>query len=309
MDKYWADFPILLAVAESGSLTAAGESLGVSQPTAGRRVRALENYFGAPLLTKEGGRLVPTVFGETVLIRIRRMQEEADAIERARAGADQSLAGTVTLSGTEGIGDMWLPYVLQDFHQKHPETQIEVIVDQRPVNLARREADIAIRWIGPGNQNSLIGRKVISAGFGLYATQSYIQKHGRPLLPEDLCKHDGVMASIGSTSNFWPDIMDTPQRRPKNIAFRSNSFQATSNAVMAGYGIGLLANFKRPEMPTTVEQILPDLDFSEDLWVVAHEDLRKTPRIRTVYDFIVKALLQDRAYFETGTASKFSHQL
>ncbi len=308
MNKYWADFPILLAVAESGSLTAAGDRLGISQPTAGRRVRALEDYFGAPLLTKESSRLVPTAFGEAVLTRIRRMQEEADAIDRARAGADHSLAGPVILSGTQGIGDMWLPYVMQNFHADHPETQIEIIVEQRSVNLAQREADIAIRWISPGNQNSLIGRKVVSAGFGLYAAQSYIQRRGRPLVPEDMCEHDGVMVALGNATDFWPEIMEEPLRRPKNITFRSNSFHAHSHAIIAGYGIGILAHFKSPESDTSfaIERVLPDTDFSEDLWVVAHEDLRKTPRIRMVYDYVVEALLLDRKHFETGSPSKYS---
>jgi len=307
MNKYWADFPILLAVAETGSLTAAGDKLGVSQPTAGRRIRALEEYFGAPLLTKEGNQLVPTAFGDTVLLRIRRMQDEADAIDRARAGADQGLAGTVRISGTEGLGDLWLPYALRPFHEEHPETQIEVIVDQRSVNLAQREADIAIRWMGPGNQNSLIGRKVLSAGFGLYAAHAYIQKHGRPLSPDDLGKHNGVMVTLAANSNFWPDELDHERKRPNPIVFRSNSFHTQAHALLAGYGIGLFAHFSWPAgtMPDTVERLLPELDFSEDLWVVAHEDLRKSARIRMVYDYIVSALLNDRQYFETGARSKY----
>lgn len=308
MNKHWADFPILLAVAELGSLTAAGKKLNISQPTAGRRITALEAYFGAPLLTKEDSHLIPTAFGETVLTRIRRMQDEADAIDRARAGADQNFAGPVRISGTEGIGDLWLPYVMTAFREEYPETQIEVIVDSRSVNLAQREADIALRWMGPGNQNSLIGRKVISVGFGLYAAQSYIQQHGRPLLPEEVCKHDGVMVALGGTSEFWPEIMDTPQRRPKDLVFRSNSFHAHRHAITAGYGIGVLAHFTSPERTCQkpVERVLAELDFSEDLWVVAHEDLRKTPRIRKVYDYLVKALLHDRDYFLTGSPPKFS---
>ncbi len=307
MNKYWADFPILLAVAETGSLTAAGDKLGVSQPTAGRRIRALEEYFGAPLLTKDGNQLIPTAFGETVLARIRRMQEEADAIDRARAGADQSLDGPVTLSCTEGIGDLWLPHAMYDFHEKHPETSIKVVIDQRSVNLAQREADIAIRWAGPGSQNSLIGRKVLSAGFGLYAAPKYIQRNGRPLTAEDMHQHDGVMVTLGATSDFWPETMDTPQRRPKRISFQSNSFHTQGSALVAGYGIGLFAHFKNSTASKHdgFERILPEMDFFEDLWVVAHEDLRKSARIRTVYDYVVEAMLHDRDFFETGGPSKY----
>ncbi len=308
MNKYWADFPILLAVDDTGSLTAAGDLLGISQPTVGRRIRALEEYFGAPLLTKEGNQLVATPFGETVLVRIRLMQEEADAIERARAGADQDMAGVVTLSGTEGVGDGWLPYAMQAFHQDHPETQIKVIIDQRSVNLARREADIAIRWVGPGSQNSLIGRKVLAAGFGLYAAPGYIQKHGRPSEADDIHQHNAVMVTLGGVSNFWPESMQAPLRQPKRIVFRSNSFHAQAHALRAGYGLGFFAHFSQPPglNEGKLERLLPQMDFFEDLWVVAHEDLRKSPRIRMVYDYVVKALLRDRAYFETGGPSIFA---
>ncbi len=308
MNKYWADFPILLAVAEIGSLTAAGQKLGVSQPTAGRRIRALEEYFGAPLLTKEGSRLIPTAFGETVLIRIRRMQDEADAIDRASAGADQDLAGPVRLSCTEGIGDLWLPYVMKAFRDEHPETQIEVLIDHRSVNLAQREADIALRWMGPGNQNSLIGRKVMTVGFGLYAAHSYIQRHGRPVTPEDLHEHEGVVISPANGTEFWPDELSKPSHKPSTTVYRSNSWHAQGQAVAAGHGIGVLAYFSWPPKmnPAPVERLLPEFGFSEDLWVVAHEDLRKTPRIRMVYDYVVNALLRDREYFEQGTNPKYA---
>ncbi|PHS22287.1 MAG: hypothetical protein COA84_12920 [Robiginitomaculum sp.] len=255
-----------------------------------------------------GNQLVPTVFGEAVLIRIRRMQEEADAIDRARASADQSLAGTVRISGTEGICDLWLPNALKAFSQDHPETQLEVIVDKRSVNLAQREADIAIRWVGPGNQNSLIGRKVFSAGFGLYAAQSYLQARGRPLCPEDLPKHDGVMVTLGNTSNFWPEELEGDQLQPGMITFRSNSFHSQAHALAAGYGIGLFAHFSWPSgaIPATIERVLPQMNFFEDLWVVAHEDVRKSARIRAVYDYIVRALVDDRAHFETGGTSLYT---
>jgi len=105
----WSDYPILLAVAEFGSLTAAGKKLNMSQPTVGRRIKALEDNFGTPLLRKEDGSLVPTSFGYSVLDHIRRMQSEASAIDRSSASLEKSLAGPVRISTTEGLARIfWL---------------------------------------------------------------------------------------------------------------------------------------------------------------------------------------------------------
>ena len=153
----WSDYPIFLAVAETGSLTAAGNQLGISQPTVGRRIKALEAHFGAPLLTKEDGHLCPTEFGYLVLDHIRRMESEADAITRSSATLEHSLVGPVMLAASQGIGDWWLPSVMQVFRRDNPDIIIDVNIDFRAANLAQREADIALRWMGPGTQNSLIG--------------------------------------------------------------------------------------------------------------------------------------------------------
>ncbi len=310
MDKHWADLPILLAAAETGSLTAAAEHLGISQPTAGRRIRALEAHFGAPLLSREDGRLIPTTLGETVLQRVRRMADEADGIERARAGAGQALAGIVTLSCSEGIGDMWLPQVMRTFRRRHPDTRVEVIIDPRAVNLARREADIALRWMGPGNQNSLVGRKVLAAGFGLYAAPEYIQRRGRPQAVDDLQHHDGVMVSIGGAKPFWPKQLAAKTSTPQNITFACNSFSAHAQALIAGHGIGVLAHctWRGCTKGGELQRLLPEINIEEDLWVVAHEDLRRNARIRAVYDYLVEALLRDREFFETGGAPQYLNQ-
>jgi len=115
------------------------------------------------------------------------------------------------------------------------------------------------------------------------------------------------MVTLGTNSNFWPSELDHEHKRPDPIVFRSNSFHTQAHALKAGYGIGLCAHFSWPagSMPDMVERILPEMDFSEDLWVVAHEDLRKSARIRIVYDYIVSALLNDRQYFETGSRSRY----
>ncbi|PHR91342.1 MAG: hypothetical protein COA69_12590 [Robiginitomaculum sp.] len=301
----WSDYPIFLAVAETGSLTAAGEQLGISQPTVGRRIKTLETQFGAPLLTKEDGRLAPTEFGHLVLDHIKRMGVEADAITRSSATLEDSLAGPILIAASEGIGDWWLPSVMQEFRQHHPDVVIDINVDFRAANLAQREADIALRWMGPGTQNSLIGRKVTTCGFGLFASKSYVQKRGLPTSPEDLLNHDVVRMMIGK-EHLWPLNSDGDPIPAPSPTFQSNNLLAHNHAIQAGYGIGMLA------YPGTTEEqdlvrILPELERVEDLWVVAHEDLRKSARVRTAFDFLIDALQKDHAHFRSGAPSVFVH--
>ncbi|HHI88532.1 MAG TPA: LysR family transcriptional regulator, partial [Hellea balneolensis] len=294
----WSDYPIFLAVAETGSLTAAGEKLEVSQPTVGRRIKAMEERFGAPLLTREEGRLVPTEFGYLVLDHARRMQAEADAINRSSATLEHSLVGPVTITATEGIGDFWLPAVMQAFRQSHPDIIVDINVDMRALNLAQREADIALRWMGPGTQNSLIGRRVTSSGFGLYASSEYIRRKGKPQSPEDLLDHDGVRLVMGP-ENFWPLAPDGKSLPMPRTVFRTNNHMAYFNAVMAGYGIGMLA-FASIHPDLNLVRVLPEIERVEDLWVVAHEDLKKSARVRAAFDFIVDALLKDSDHCRYG---------
>lgn len=303
----WSDYPVLLAVAETGSLTAAGRKLNMSQPTVGRRIRALEDHFGTPLLKKEDGALIPTSFGHSMLDHIRRMQDEASAIDRSSATLENSLAGVVRLSATEGIGTAWLPPVLQVFRRSHPDILIDLKIGFQNANLAQREADIAIRWMSPGDQNSLIGRKVATATFGLYASEAYLQEKGAPQSLDDLSNHDGVMATIMDGKQLW--IMDKnhqPHYLPGRVTFKTNSIWAFDEAIATGYGIGALPIFGQSvQGRNNIKRVLPNISQQEDIFVVAHEDLRRSARIRAVFDFLVEAFTQDASFFLNGGPSSF----
>jgi len=294
----WSDYPILLAVAETGSLTAAGEQLGISQPTVGRRIKALETRFGVPLLGKEEGKLVPTEFGFKVLDHIRRMETEADAITRSSATLETSLSGPIIIAASEGMGDWWLPSVMRQFRKDYPEILIDIKLDFKEANLAQREADIALRWMGPIRLFCVPGpiqRKAID----------YVDKKGLPETSEELLDHDGVAMDIGANP-FWPtnhngSILDRP--RPK---FTTNSLLAHQHAIMSGYGVGMLA-LCSVDRGDSLVRILPDVERVEELWLVAHEDLRKSARVRAAFDFLADALLKDHNHFRYGTDSVFPH--
>lgn len=308
----WSDYPILLAVVETGSLTAAGRTLNMSQPTVGRRIRALEEHFGTPLLTKNDGLLVPTSFGHSMLDHIRRMQDEANAIDRSSATLEHSLAGPVRITATEGLGTDWLPAAMQSFRRSHPDLLLDVMMAYTTTNLAQREADIALRWMGPGNQNSLIGRKVADVAFGLFASKEYVARRPEKLVSkEDLVNHDSVMFQLGEDEAYlWPkyDDGETYYAHGRKT-FASNSLFSHRTAIAHGYGIGILplcfSSFYTDE---GLVRILPEQTHHEDLWIVAHEDLTKSTRIRAVFDFLIDAIIKDREFFYLGEESIFTQE-
>ncbi len=306
--KNWSDYPILLAVAESGSLTSAGRKLNMSQPTVGRRIRALEDHFGTPLLKRKNGSLIPTAFGHSMLDHIRRMQDEASAIDRSSATLEDSLSGVVRLSATEGVGTAWLPSVMQHFRKSHPDILIDVGISFQNYNLAQREADIALRWFSPGEQNSLIGRKVADVSFGMFASSEYLAKRGMPETPLDLKKHDGVQASIMDGKVLWLlDENDEPIHMPQRVTFKTNSIWAFNEALENGYGIGAMPIVgTRGHRNLNLVRVLPEITHVEALYLVAHQDLRRSARIRAVFDFLVSAFKKDADYFTYGEISQFT---
>ena len=304
--KNWSDYPIFLAVAEAGSLTAAGRNLGMSQPTVGRRIRALEDHFGTSLLKRENGHLVPTNFGQSMLDHIRRMQDEASAIDRSSATLEDSLSGVVRLSATEGVGTSWLPGVMQNFRREHPDVLVDIGIGFQSFNLAQREADIALRWRSPGQQNSLIGRKVAEVGFGLFASPDYLERRGAPQTPDDLMQHDGVIAQIMDGKSLW--LMDEDEKmiyKPKQITFNTNSIWAFDQALMHGYGIGILPMCGMLNRNLGLVRVLPEIVHMESLYLVAHQDLKRSMRIRAVFDYLVGAFKQDTAFFKGQGLSEF----
>ncbi|MEP1230056.1 MAG: LysR family transcriptional regulator [Litorimonas sp.] len=308
--KNWSDYPILLAVAESGSLTAAGRTLNMSQPTVGRRIRALEDHFGTPLLKRQNGSLVPTVFGSSILDHIRRMHDEANAISRSSATLEDGLTGVVRLSATEGVGTQWLPSVMQHFRESHPDILIDVGIGFQNYNLAQREADIALRWFSPGEQNSLIGRKVADVSFGMFASPEYIAHKGMPQTALDLEEHDGVQASIMDGKTLWLlDENDQPIHMPKRVTFKTNSIWAFNEALEHGYGIGVLPIVTdHSHRNLNLIRVLPDITHIESLYLVAHQDLKRSTRIRAVFDFLVTAFKTDADFFKYGSQSQFSQK-
>jgi len=288
----WTLLRAFHAVAETGSLSGAAKRLRVSQPTIGRQIAALEREFNSRLFVRHSRGLELTAAGASIRAAAAQMEEAATAIDRRVTGLDMTPAGSVRLSTTEGLGIHWLPPHLAAFRDRHPNIAVELVVDNFAVNLARRDADIALRLIRP-QQPDLIGRKVARLRLGLYAARSYLARRRPPAQADELRQHDlvgfeGNLAAIGQAVWFGAAIGDA------RVAFRSNSLLAQFEAVRAGIGIGVLSSYMAEPDPA-LARVLPGLAPPDiDIWLVVHSDLKRNPRIRLLYDFLADRIRDHR---------------
>lgn len=288
----WSILRDFIAVAETGSLSQAARRLRLSQPTLSRRIAALEDQLKAQLFQRTPRGLLLTDAGEQVLTGARRVEEEALAIERQAEAAHQTLTGTVRISVTESLGSLWLPRKLAAFHAAYPGVCVEVLVDNRTVNLIRREADIAIRLFRP-EQPDLIAKRAGDIVMGLYGSRTYFEQHGRPTNVTDLQDHYHV--GFDESMSTHPGVQRLESLfSADRIIHRSSSFVGQLQATLAGIGIGahdcLLADAE-----PTLERIMPDqFRHNIEIWLVTHADLRRSARIRAVFDFLSEVINADR---------------
>lgn len=300
----WSDIRLFLAIVEHGSLLAASEHLSLSQPTLGRRLAAMEQRMGVPLFVRTGRRMQLTDTGRVILENAQRMEREMLAIERAVDVQSKGLAGEVVITATEGTGTEWLPPELTEFRRRYPDITLNIRVDSRTMDLLRREADIALR-LGEPKEPELIGRRLVTVGFGLYAAPSYLE-HAPPLETlDDLVHHDLIgLVQAGSPAQLAPgDELAHLHLPAGRFVFTTNSAAAQMSAARAGYGIAVLSH-RWVAMQGGLVPLLPGTNlFEAPMWLLTHEELRHSARIRAVTDFLTERVLANKEQFEGGMAA------
>lgn len=296
----WSSLRDFLAVAETGSLSAAARQLRVSQPTLSRRMAALEERLGAELFHRTTRGLDLTETGEAILGPARQMEREARGIEVVATGRSRSLSGPVRITATEGLAIDWLTPELARFQAEHPDIEIRFLIRNTQLNLLQREADIAVR-LGRPRQADLLARRVGELAYGLYGARSYLERAGRPGHAAELAGHRAVVFDEELRHSDLGHWLESSLEGAR-VVYRANSLQAQLAAIRAGYGLGGQAPFiasRRPEL----ERVLPELGLRMDIWLVTHPGLRRSARMRAVYDFLVERFAAERAALAGETAS------
>jgi len=292
----WDDLKYFLAMSEEGSLSAAARKLAVSQPTLSRRLTSLEEDVGSELFSRTRTGLEMTALGERLVQYARHMQDDVYSVERLITGHDSSLKGSVVISCTETLGAEWLVKHTRPFHDQYPGITVEIKVENAASDLLRREADIALRMFRP-EQNDLVAKKVAMMNYGYYASRDYIKRRGKPENFTDIKDHDFILPHdeiLAHTSK----TVKRPFRPPVTEAvFRSNNLLALESAVREGFGVGAYSCLQAKDDDNLVRLFGDHLVFSTDLWLVSHAELRRSARIRAMFDYLSELLTSHKNAF------------
>jgi len=221
----WDLFQSLHAVLEAGTLSAAAKLRGLTQPTLGRHIETLEHRLGSPLFLRSPRGLQPTDLALELKPHLHDMAAAASAAVRDASGAADSLVGSIRITASEMVGAEVLPPMLTTFREAHPGIVIELMMSNIVDDLSRREADIAVR-MAPPTQNALVAKKVGEVQLGFYATQDYLDCHGRPGSMEDLDEHtiigfDGPARSVKEVAGMKVDVSREPSTSGPTATWRN----------------------------------------------------------------------------------------
>lgn len=286
MDKLdWTLTRSFLAVAETGSLSAAARALGLSQPTLGRHIAEIEAALGLPLFTRQPRGLAATPEAQALLPHARAMREAAAQLALAAKGRDQALAGTVRLTASRIVAHHLLPPMLARLRRAEPQIQIELIASDETDNLLYHEADIALRMYRP-TQLDLVTTHLCDMPMHLYAAQSYLAENP-PITPENLRQHAFLGFDKSDLILRMMQGLGYPARR-EDFPLRCDDQIVYWNLLRAGLGIGGMQRLIGDADPAVARVApfvqLPALPF----WLTATQALRQTPRIRRVFDALAE---------------------
>ena len=285
----WNDLRYLLAVVRHGSTIAAGQALQVNQSTVHRRLAELERRLGLPLVRRHPSGYRLTELGASLLDAASAVETAVIDFERQVQSLKDDLTGVIRLTCPEPtVSRIVATGLLERFHERHPKLTVEFVTSDRYLDLARGEADVAFRSGEPTDPN-LVGRKICDSIWAIYASKSYIQKHGRPQTLGDLAAHamigfDGIMQNHRVAK--WLPVA-VPNARVVN---RNNSMLGTVSAVKAGIGVAPLPTTLGDAEDTLVRVLPPVDELTRSWYLLTHPDLRKTPRIAAFIDHVLQDL-------------------
>ena len=279
----WSDVRVFLAIARNGTLGAAARQTGQTQPTMGRRLRALEETVGHALFQRTRDGFVLTDEGAAVLAHAERMEEEALGFTRALAGKDAHLTGLLRVSSSDWFGVHVLTPVFARFLAQHRGISLELVTDSRRYNLARRETDLAFR-ITPFEEADVIQRKLMHMEYALYGRIDLVA-------PRAGDGEGHTLVSMDSAFGTLPDVEWVRRMLPNaRIAFGSNNRGAQARMCAEGGGFAVLPCLLGDATAGLRRVDLGEAPPGRDVWFGYHRDLRRVARLRALLDVMIEAL-------------------
>src|SRR5258708_642713 len=278
----WSDLRFFLELARTGTLAAAGRKLGVDNTTVGRRLTALERDLSSKLFARTPDGLVLTAAGEAIRTAGEEMEQALLRGEQRALGADRKLSGQVRVATTEMLGEVVVLPALRSLRVRHPQIRVDLMTGTGRLDVARREADVALRYARP-ESGDLIVRRAGMVAFAVYASKTYLKAHGRPARTDGFSWHDLVGYDAG-IRHWRPGPLGAEPVRDARVVLRTNSTLMLLQAVRLGIGIGSVPCIRArpdPELERVPAGAPAELD---EVWLVVHPDVQRTSRVRAVID-------------------------
>ena len=290
----WDKLRIFHAVADAGSLTHAGEQLHLSQSAVSRQVRALEESLNATLFHRHARGLILTEQGELLFDATRAMMKRLDAATARIRDSEEEVFGDLRVTTTTGFGTLWLAPRLPKLYDKYPDLKIDLMLEERVLDLPMREADVAIRMKEP-SQADLIRKRLMSVHMCLYASRSYIELHGEPAALDDMSAHRLICqnprsAQVGAGAMLVNELMTNDISSLLTV----NNYFGVLQGVLHNLGIGVQPDYLISDFPELV-RVLPDVQSVEvPVFLAYPEELRHSKRIAAFRDFVQDEIISYR---------------
>jgi DNA-binding transcriptional LysR family regulator len=287
-EPHWEWYRSFLQVLETGSLSAAGRAMGLTQPTVGRHIDSLETALGLKLFTRSFDGFAPTDAAQELRPYAAGIAATAAALRRAASSHGAGVRGTVRLTASEVIGVEVLPPILAALQSEHPELVIELVLSNRADDLLHREADIAVRMFQPV-QEALVVRRVGTIELGLHAHERYLAARGVPKSMEALSLH--ALIGFDRENAFIRRFQEKfPAFSRERFAFRADSDLAQLGAIRAGFGIGICQSALAARDRQLVRVLRSQFSLTMETWIAMHEDLRTSARCAATFAALAAGL-------------------
>ena len=290
MNIGWELYRSFLGVLREGSLSGAARALGITQPTAGRHVAALEKALGVVLFTRSQVGLMPTDLALALRGHAEAMESTAASLARAATSQGEGVRGVVRVSASEVIGVEVLPPIVARLREQHPALKVELVSTNRVQDLLRREADIAVRMMRP-KQEQLVARRIGQIELGFHAPKDYLARHGTPRKLEELAAHSviGYDQPSAFVRNAGKSLKGFHREA---FSLRTDSDLTQLALIRAGAGIGICQVGLARRNEALVRLMPRTFSLKLETWITMHEDLRNSSRCRAAFDALVDGLQQ-----------------
>ena len=290
----WDKLRIFHAVADAGSLTHAGDTLHLSQSAVSRQIRALEESLGTTLFHRHARGLILTEQGELLFDATRAMNKRLDAAAARIRDSEEEVYGELRVTTATGFGTLWLAPRLEKLYDKYPELKIDLMLEERVLDLPMREADVAIRMKEP-SQADLIRKRLMNIRMRLFATPEYLKKFGEPQKLEDLSTHRLICQNPNAPQvSAGAKLIETLNDYDIRSKLYVNNYFGVLQGVLNHLGIGVLPDYLT-ESSTSLVRVLPEIESGEvPVFLAYPEELRHSKRIQVFRDFIVEEISAHR---------------